>query len=72
MVNLKKIKTLLDIDCAVSCFSAACCNCSSCFFLLAFRVDCILISSSLSGLGMKPTSHPSLTRRPIHQSLLNF
>lgn len=28
--------------------------------------------SSFSGLGMKPISQPSFTRRPIHQSLLNF
>lgn len=28
--------------------------------------------SSFSGLGMKPMSQPSFTRRPIHQSLLNF
>lgn len=28
--------------------------------------------SSLTGLGMKPTSQPSFTSRPIHQSLLYF
>lgn len=28
--------------------------------------------SSLRGLGMNPISQPSFTRRPIHQSLLNF
>lgn len=28
--------------------------------------------SSFRGLGMKPMSQPSFTRRPIHQSLLNF
>lgn len=28
--------------------------------------------SSFNGLGMKPISQPSFTRRPIHQSLLNF
>lgn len=28
--------------------------------------------SSFRGLGMKPISQPSFTRRPIHQSLLNF
>ena len=33
---------------------------------------CSLRFSSLAGLGMNPTSHPSLTTRPIHQSLLNF
>ncbi|MEQ2218355.1 hypothetical protein XENOCAPTIV_002019, partial [Xenoophorus captivus] len=30
------------------------------------------VFSSLTGLGMKPTSQPSFTRRPIHQSLLYF
>lgn len=34
--------------------------------------DCILRFSSLAGLGMKPTSQPSFTNLPIHQSLLNF
>ena len=37
--------------------------------------DCVCWSlrlSSLAGLGMNPTSQPSLTSRPIHQSLLNF
>lgn len=28
--------------------------------------------SIFTGLGMKPISQPSFTRRPIHQSLLNF
>lgn len=28
--------------------------------------------SSFRGLGMKPISQPSFTKRPIHQSLLNF
>lgn len=32
----------------------------------------IRVFSSLTGLGMKPTSQPSFTRRPIHQSLLYF
>lgn len=36
------------------------CSCSSRMF------------SSLTGLGMKPTSQPSFTSRPIHQSLLYF
>jgi hypothetical protein len=40
--------------------------------LAFFTVVCILIASSLSGLGMKPTSHPSLTNLPIHHSLLYF
>ena len=40
---------------------------------LAFlNVVCILIASNLSGLGIKPTSQPSRTSRPIHHSLLNF
>lgn len=39
---------------------------------LIFCSCCTLMFSSLTGLGMKPTSHPSLTRRPIHQSLLYF
>ena len=30
------------------------------------------VFSSLTGLGMKPTSQPSFTSRPIHQSLLYF
>ena len=30
------------------------------------------VFSIFTGLGMKPISQPSFTRRPIHQSLLNF
>ncbi len=41
--------------------------------LLADCCDCCSRSdSSLAGLGMNPTSQPSFTSRPIHQSLLNF
>ena len=35
-------------------------------------VCCKRMLSSLAGLGINPTSQPSLTSRPIHQSLLNF
>ncbi len=30
------------------------------------------VLSSFTGLGINPTSHPSFTKRPIHQSLLYF
>lgn len=33
---------------------------------------CSLKFSNFTGDGMNPTSHPSLTNRPIHQSLLYF
>lgn len=33
---------------------------------------CSRMFSSFRGLGMNPISQPSFTRRPIHQSLLNF
>ena len=40
---------------------------------LAWLSDCcILILSSLEGDGIKPTSQPSFTSLPIHQSLLYF
>jgi len=40
-------------------------NCVSC-------PTCMRMLSSLAGLGMKPTSQPSLTSRPIHQLLSYF
>jgi hypothetical protein len=41
-------------------------------FCLIFCSCSSLVFSSLTGLGMNPTSQPSFTRRPIHQSLLYF
>lgn len=40
-----------------------------CLALCSWRIR---VFSSFTGLGMKPISQPSFTRRPIHQSLLNF
>lgn len=40
--------------------------------LLRLPDACSFIFSNLAGLGMKPTSAPSLTNLPIHQSLLYF
>ena len=42
------------------------------FKVLPACVCCIRRLSNLAGLGMKPTSAPSFTSRPIHQSALNF
>lgn len=36
------------------------------------KLTCIRMCSSLTGLGMNPTSQPSLTNRPIHQLLSYF
>lgn len=41
------------------------------FCLLLCSCNCRVLSS-FTGLGMKPTSHPSFTKRPIHQLLLYF
>lgn len=41
-------------------------------FCLIFCSCSSRVFSSLTGLGMNPTSQPSFTRRPIHQSLLYF
>ena len=40
-----------------------------CLALCSWRIR---VFSIFTGLGMKPISQPSFTRRPIHQSLLNF
>ena len=40
--------------------------------LLLLPDVCSFIFSNLAGLGIKPTSAPSLTSLPIHQSLLYF
>lgn len=40
-----------------------------CLALCSWRIR---VFSSFTGLGMKPISQPSFTRRPIHQSLLYF
>lgn len=40
-------------------------------FVLSYPT-CMRMLSSLAGLGMKPTSQPSLTSRPIHQLLSYF
>lgn len=39
---------------------------------LPLSLTCMRICSSLTGLGMNPTSQPSLTNRPIHQLLSYF
>ncbi|RNA27210.1 hypothetical protein BpHYR1_021650 [Brachionus plicatilis] len=65
----------LDIDAVALLFLSDCCICCTGLFLpsLAFlSVLWILIASSLSGLGINPHSQPSLTSRPIHQSLFQI
>lgn len=41
-------------------------------YILIVFYTCIRICSNLTGLGIKPTSQPSLTNRPIHQLLSYF